>query len=160
MKVQITMKNGKAIKLELFEEIAPVTVNNFVSLANSGFYDNLIFHRVINNFMIQGGDPTGTGMSGSGKTIKGEFRANGYTANTLSHERGVISMARNNISMDSASSQFFIVHQDSIFLDGSYAAFGKVYEGMETVDAIASVPTDGRDKPREDQVIEKIRTID
>lgn len=160
MIAEIKMKSGQTIKLRLYPQLAPITVDNFVSLANSGFYDGLIFHRVIKDFMIQGGDPTGTGCSGSGKTIKGEFAANGYEGNNLSHERGIISMARNNISMDSASSQFFIVHQSSPFLDGLYAAFGSVAEGIEVVDSIATVPTDPGDRPVLEQVIETIRVTE
>ena len=134
-------------------------MENFVSLVNEKFYDGLIFHRVIKDFMIQGGDPEGTGFGGSGKTIKGEFTANGVE-NDLSHERGVISMARSK-QMDSASSQFFICHQDAKFLDGQYAAFGRVIEGMDVVDEIASVETDKRnDRPLEDVVIKSIRVIE
>ena len=153
--VTIEMENGGIIKLELYPDIAPITVANFVKLAKSGFYDGLIFHRVINGFMIQGGDPEGTGMGGSDETIKGEFSANGVK-NDISHERGVISMARNSRSMDSASSQFFIVQEDSTYLDGQYAAFGRVTEGMDVVDEIASVATDSKDRPLVEQ---KIKTI-
>lgn len=156
--VQIEMENGGIIKLELYPEAAPITVENFVSLAKDGFYDGLIFHRVIENFMIQGGDPEGTGMGGSGKTIKGEFSKNGWD-NPISHKRGVISMARSQ-KMDSASSQFFICHADSTYLDGQYAAFGKVVEGMEVVDEIASVATDKNDRPVEDVVIKSITVIE
>lgn len=155
--VEITMENGGVIRLELYPEIAPITCANFEKLANDGFYDGLIFHRVINNFMIQGGDPTGTGMGGSEDNIKGEFSANGV-ANTLSHERGVISMARSR-KYDSASSQFFICHADSTYLDGQYAAFGKVIEGMDVVDEIASVQTDANDRPLVDQVMKTVRII-
>ena len=133
----ITMKDGGVIKLELYPKIAPESVKNFISLANSKFYDGLIFHRVISGFMIQGGCPKGNGTGGPGYNIKGEFSANGVD-NSLSHERGVISMARSN-NPDSASSQFFIMHQDNDYLDGKYAAFGKVTDGMDVVDAIASV---------------------
>ncbi|MBQ2546610.1 MAG: peptidylprolyl isomerase [Clostridia bacterium] len=157
--IQIEMENGGIIQLELYPDKAPITVENFVSLVNEKFYDGLIFHRVIKDFMIQGGDPEGTGFGGSGKTIKGEFTANGVE-NDLSHERGVISMARSK-QMDSASSQFFICHQDAKFLDGQYAAFGRVIEGMDVVDEIASVETDKRnDRPLEDVVIKSIRVIE
>ena len=152
---EITMENGGVIKLELYHNIAPITVENFVKLADSNFYDGLIFHRVISGFMIQGGDPKGNGTGGSGTNIKGEFSANGV-ANNLSHKRGVISMARA-MAPDSASSQFFICHADSVFLDGNYAAFGKVTEGMDVVDAIASVATDSNDKPLQEQKIKSIR---
>lgn len=155
---KITMENGGVISGELYPEIAPQSVYNFIDLANHGFYNGLIFHRVISGFMIQGGDPEGTGMGGSDKTIKGEFNNNGVI-NSLSHERGVISMARNSLSMDSASSQFFICHADSTFLDGDYAAFGRVIEGIETVDKIAAVATDGNDKPLAPQYIKTIRVI-
>ncbi len=135
--VTIEMENGKKIKLELYPEVAPITVANFEKLVKEGFYDGLIFHRIIKGFMIQGGDPEGTGMGGSKENIKGEFRANGV-ANNLKHERGVISMARSS-DPNSASSQFFIMHADAPHLDGQYAAFGKVVEGIEVVDEIASV---------------------
>lgn len=158
IKAKITMENGGAIELELYPDIAPITVENFVSLAGSGFYDGLIFHRVISGFMIQGGDPLGNGMGGSDKNIKGEFAANGV-ANSLSHKRGVISMARSQ-NFNSASSQFFIMHADGEFLDGQYAAFGKVTSGIETVDAIAEVPTDRNDRPYEEQKIKAIEIID
>lgn len=158
IKAKITMENGGAIELELYPDIAPITVENFVSLAQSGFYDGLIFHRVISGFMIQGGDPLGNGMGGSDKNIKGEFAANGV-ANSLSHKRGVISMARSQ-NFNSASSQFFIMHADGEFLDGQYAAFGKVTSGIETVDAIAEVPTDRNDRPYEEQKIKTIEIID
>lgn len=151
----ITMKDGGVIKLELYPQIAPESVKNFISLANSKFYDGLIFHRVISGFMIQGGCPKGNGTGGPGYNIKGEFSANGVD-NSLSHERGVISMARA-MAYDSAGSQFFICHADSQFLDGQYAAFGKVIEGMDVVDAIASVKTNSQDKPLQDQVIDSIR---
>ncbi len=156
--VQIEMENGGIIKLELYPEIAPITVENFISLAKEGFYDGLIFHRVIKNFMIQGGDPEGTGMGGSDKKIKGEFKANGVN-NTISHTRGVISMARS-MKYDSASSQFFICHADSPHLNGQYAAFGKVIEGIEVVDEIANVPTGRNDRPIEDVVIKSITVIE
>lgn len=151
----ITMKDGGVIKLELYPKIAPESVKNFISLANSKFYDGLIFHRVISGFVIQGGCPKGNGTGGPGYNIKGEFSANGVD-NSLSHERGVISMARA-MAYDSAGSQFFICHADSQFLDGQYAAFGKVIEGMDVVDAIASVKTNSQDKPLQDQVIDSIR---
>ena len=151
----ITMKDGGVIKLELYPKIAPESVKNFISLANSKFYDGLIFHRVISGFMIQGGCPKGNGTGGPGYNIKGEFSANGVD-NSLSHERGVISMARA-MAYDSAGSQFFICHADSQFLDGQYAAFGKVIEGMDVVDSIASVKTNSQDKPLQDQVIDSIR---
>lgn len=154
IKATIEMENGKKMTLELYPEYAPQTVENFVELANEHFYDGLIFHRVIKNFMIQGGDPLGTGFGGSGKKIKGEFAANGVN-NPLRHERGVISMARSQ-SPNSASSQFFIVHKDSPHLDGQYAAFGKVVDGIDVVDEIASVRTDYNDKPLKEQ---KIKTI-
>lgn len=156
--VQIEMMDGGIIKLELDSASAPITTENFISLAKAGFYNGLIFHRVIKDFMIQGGDPTGTGMGGSDKNIKGEFAANGV-ANPISHVRGVISMARAN-DPNSASSQFFIVHKDSKFLDGNYAAFGKVTEGMDVVDRIAGVRTNLMDKPIEVQQIKTITVID
>ena len=148
------MENGGVITLELYPEIAPKTVANFEKLAKEGFYDGLIFHRVIEGFMIQGGDPTGTGMGGAKEKLEGEFAANGFN-NTLSHDRGVISMARSQ-SFNSASSQFFIMHENGHFLDGQYAAFGKVVSGIEVVDEIASVPTDYADRPR---FVQKIKTI-
>ena len=153
--VTIEMESGKTIKMELYPEIAPNTVANFVSLASKGYYDGLIFHRVIPGFMIQGGDPTGTGMGGPGYTIKGEFARNGYRENTLRHTRGVISMARSGMP-NSAGSQFFIMHADAPHLDGSYAAFGKVTEGIETVDEIASVRTDRQDRPTTEQKMCKV----
>ncbi|MBR5453348.1 MAG: peptidylprolyl isomerase [Clostridia bacterium] len=153
--VIITLKNGKEIKLELDAAAAPITVKNFEKLVSENFYDGLIFHRVISGFMIQGGDPTGTGMGGAKEKIKGEFAANGVN-NPISHVRGVISMARSSM-FDSASSQFFIVHADATFLDGQYAAFGRVIEGMDAVDEIAAAPTDHMDRPYEDQVIDTIR---
>ena len=151
----ITMKDGGVIELELYPEIAPESVKNFISLANSGFYDGLIFHRVIAGFMIQGGDPDGRGTGGPGYSIKGEFSANGVK-NDLSHLRGVISMARAQ-AFDSAGSQFFICHADSQFLDGQYAAFGKVTSGLDVVDRIAKTTTDSRDKPYKDQIMETVR---
>ena len=155
--ILITMENGDEIKVELYPEAAPKTVENFLKLVDEKFYDGLIFHRVIKGFMIQGGDPTGTGMGGSKDTIVGEFRANGFQ-NDLAHTRGVLSMARTNMP-NSASSQFFIMHQDAPHLDGQYAAFGKVVEGMEAVDKIASVKTNWQDKPLKDQRIKTIRRI-
>lgn len=152
----ITMKNGKTIKVELYPDKAPNTVNNFISLANSGFYDDLIFHRVIKGFMIQGGDPAGVGTGGPGYHIKGEFALNGFKTNDIKHSRGVISMARA-YHPNSAGSQFFIMHANASSLDGQYAAFGKVTEGIETVDEIASVSTDYNDKPKSDQTINTIR---
>ena len=152
--VTITMENGDVMKAELYPEIAPISVNNFISLIKKGFYDGLIFHRVINGFMIQGGCPEGTGMGGPGYCIKGEFAQNGV-ANKLHHKRGVISMARAG-HPDSAGSQFFIMHQDGFFLDGQYAAFGEVTDGMDVVDAIASVRTDRNDRPVEEQKIKSI----
>ena len=153
----IEMENGGVIMVELYPEIAPNTVANFIELANSGFYDGLIFHRVIPGFMIQGGDPQGTGMGGPDYTIKGEFAANGIE-NDLSHVRGVISMARAQ-AYDSAGSQFFIMHADADYLDGQYAAFGMVIDGMDVVDEIAAVETGVNDKPVEDVVIKSI-TVD
>lgn len=153
----ITMENGDVMKAELYPEIAPNTVNNFISLVKKGFYDGRIFHRVIPGFMIQGGCPDGTGMGGPGYSIKGEFSQNGFT-NDLKHTPGVLSMARA-MHPDSAGSQFFIMHKTSPHLDGSYAAFGKVTEGLEVVDKIANTPTDFRDRPLENQVIATI-TVD
>lgn len=155
---EIEMADGAVMKGELYPEIAPITVDNFVKLCNESFYNGLTFHRVIPGFMIQGGDPLGNGMGGSKDNIKGEFAANGVE-NHLKHTRGVLSMAR---AMDpnSASSQFFIMHADAPHLDGQYAAFGKVTEGLEEVDKIASVKTDWRDKPKEDVVIKEIRIVD
>ncbi len=152
--VTITMQNGDVMKAELYPEIAPNTVNNFISLINKGFYNGLIFHRVIKGFMLQGGDPEGTGMGGPDYSIKGEFTSNGFT-NNLKHTKGVLSMART-MMPDSAGSQFFLMHKTSPHLDGEYAAFGKVIEGLEVIDKIAEVPTDFSDKPLEDQVIESI----
>ena len=155
IRIRITMENGKQMEAELYHDIAPATVENFVFLINEKFFDGIIFHRVIKGFMIQGGDPTGTGMGGSEKTIKGEFASNGFN-NQLKHTRGVLSMART-MDPNSASSQFFIMHEDAPHLDGQYAAFGKITKGIEVVDEIASVATDFRDKPLEEQ---KIRTIE
>ena len=150
--VTMTMSNGDVIKMELYYDIAPITVTNFVNLVSEGFYDGLIFHRVINGFMIQGGDPEGTGMGGPGYTIKGEFSANGVK-NDLKHTRGVLSMARA-MNPNSAGSQFFIMHENSPHLDGQYAAFGKLIEGIEVVDKICSVKTDYNDRPLEPQQID------
>lgn len=150
--ITIEMRDGGIIKAELYPDIAPISVDNFVKLASQGFYNGLTFHRVIPGFMIQGGCPNGTGTGGPGYTIKGEFSANGVV-NNLKHERGVLSMARA-MDPDSAGSQFFIMHETSPHLDGSYAAFGKVIEGMDVVDRIANVRTDYADKPLEPQIIE------
>jgi peptidyl-prolyl cis-trans isomerase B (cyclophilin B) len=152
--VTIEMQNGDMIKVELYPEIAPNTVNNFISLVNKGFYDGLIFHRVIRGFMIQGGDPEGTGMGGPGYCIKGEFTYNNFK-NNLKHEAGVISMARSQ-RPDSAGSQFFIMHKDSPHLDDSYAAFGKVTEGMDIVNTIAETKVNYSDAPLEPQVMKKV----
>lgn len=157
--VQIEMTGGDLIVIELYPDIAPITVANFQKLVASGFYDGLIFHRVIKDFMIQCGDPTGTGMGGSDETIKGEFAANGVE-NNLSHERGVVSMGRKSTDNDTASSHFFICHGDTSKLDGSYAAFGRVIEGMDAVDAIAATATDENDKPLTDQVIKKVSFLE
>jgi len=156
--VEIVMEDGGVIKLELYPHNAPITVENFVNLVNKGFYDGLIFHRVMEGFMIQGGDPEGTGFGGSDKMIKGEFASNGVKNNLL-HTRGVISMARSNAN-DSARSQFFICHQDAPHLDGDYAAFGKVTEGMDVVDRIAAVETNSKNKPLVDVVIKTIRVVE
>ena len=155
--VTIEMENGSIIKAELYPEVAPNSVNNFISLIQKGFYDGLIFHRCIPGFMIQGGCPDGTGMGGPGYAIKGEFSKNGFQ-NDLIHDRGVLSMARAN-NPDSAGSQFFIMVDKAPHLDGSYAAFGKVIEGMEIADAIVSGKTDWNDRPREKQVMKKV-TVD
>lgn len=155
--VTITMENGDVMKAELYPEIAPNTVNNFISLVNKGFYDGLIFHRVINGFMIQGGCPNGNGMGGPGYTIKGEFSQNGF-ANDLKHTEGVLSMARA-MHPDSAGSQFFIMHKTSPHLDGAYAAFGKITEGMDVVNRIAEEDTDYSDRPLDEQKI-KSMTVD
>ena len=153
----IEMKNGDVMKAELYPEVAPNTVNNFISLVNKGYYNGIIFHRVIRGFMIQGGDPEGTGVGGPGYSIKGEFTMNGFS-NDLKHTPGVLSMART-MMPDSAGSQFFIMHQTSPHLDGQYAAFGKVIEGLDIVDKIAQVATDYSDKPFEPQVMKKV-TVD
>jgi peptidyl-prolyl cis-trans isomerase B (cyclophilin B) len=152
--VTIRMESGDQIKLELYPDQAENTVRNFIDLIEDDYYDGLKFHRVIKGFMIQGGCPDGTGMGGPGYSIKGEFSANGYD-NDLSHKRGVISMARS-AQPDSAGSQFFIVHKDSPHLDGKYAAFGEVLEGMDVVDQIAEVATGARDMPQEDQIMESV----
>ena len=152
--VTITMANGDVMKAELYPEIAPVSVNNFISLINQGFYNGLIFHRVIKGFMIQGGCPNGTGMGGPGYTIRGEFASNGYK-NDLKHTKGVLSMARA-MAPNSGGSQFFIMHETSPHLDGSYAAFGKVIEGMDVVNKIAETDTDFRDRPMEEQVMKSV----
>ena len=153
--VTFTMQGGKTFKAELYPDKAPNTVNNFISLVRNHFYDGLTFHRVIEGFMIQGGDPAGNGTGGPGYTIKGEFRSNGYPVNDIKHLRGVLSMARS-MMPDSAGSQFFIMHRNAADLDGQYAAFGKVTEGMEVVDSIAVVDTDMRDRPLQPQVIETV----
>lgn len=153
--ITIEMGNGKKIKAELYPDKAPNTVNNFISLASSGFYDGLIFHRVISGFMIQGGDPAGVGTGGPGYSIRGEFALNGFKQNDIKHVRGVLSMARA-MNPNSAGSQFFIMHANASYLDGQYAAFGKVIEGMEVVDEIAAVATDYRDKPKTDQIMKKV----
>lgn len=152
--VVIEMDNGGIIKLEIDEKAAPITAANFLKLVKEGFYDGLTFHRVISGFMIQGGDPTGTGMGGSKENIKGEFASNGFN-NPIKHTRGVISMARA-MDPDSASSQFFIMHADAPHLDGNYAAFGRVVEGMGVVDQIASVKTNFNDKPLTPVVMKKV----
>lgn len=155
--VTITMENGDVMKVELYPDIAPNTVNNFISLVKKGFYDGLIFHRVIPGFMIQGGCPDGNGMGGPGYAIRGEFTQNGFP-NNLKHEPGVISMARA-MHPNSGGSQFFLMHKDAPHLNGAYAAFGKITEGLEVVDKIAQVPTDPNDKPLEPQVIQSM-TVD
>lgn len=153
----ITMENGKQIKFKLYPDKAPLTVKNFIKLAEEGFYNGLIFHRVIEGFMIQGGCPEGTGMGGPGYSIKGEFSQNGFN-NELKHEPGVLSMARS-MMPNSAGSQFFIMHKTSPHLDGAYAAFGKITEGLDVVNKIATVPTGFGDRPLEDQVIKSV-TVD
>ncbi len=155
--VTFEMENGDIIKVELYPDVAPNTVKNFISLVNKKFYDGLIFHRVIKGFMIQGGCPDGNGMGGPGYSIKGEFAQNGFE-NNLKHTAGVISMARS-MMPNSAGSQFFLMHKDSPHLDGQYAAFGKVIEGMDVVNKIAEVKTDYSDRPREDQVMKSV-TVD
>lgn len=155
--VTIEMENGDVMKAELYPEIAPNTVNNFISLVDKGFYDGLIFHRVIRGFMIQGGCPQGTGTGGPGYQIKGEFSQNGFE-NSLAHTRGVLSMARA-MHPDSAGSQFFIMHENAPHLDGAYAAFGKIIEGLDVVDKIACTDTDYSDRPLEEQRMKKV-TVD
>lgn len=155
--VTIEMENGDIMKAELYPEVAPNTVNNFISLVKNGYYDGLVFHRVISGFMIQGGCPDGTGMGGPGYQIKGEFAQNGF-ANELRHTEGVLSMARA-MHPDSAGSQFFIMHKESPHLDGQYAAFGMIIEGMDAVNKIAAVPTDYSDRPMEPQMMKKV-TVD
>ena len=152
--VIIEMENGKEIKIELYPNIAPVTCGNFEKLVKAGFYDGLTFHRIIPGFMIQGGCPKGTGTGGPGWHILGEFEANGFK-NSIKHVRGVISMARS-MQYDSAGSQFFIMHEDAPHLDGQYAAFGKVVEGLDVVDEIAVTPTDYHDKPKEPQIMKRV----
>ena len=153
--VTFEMENGDVFKAELYPEVAANTVANFVELVQKGFYDGLIFHRVIPGFMIQGGDPTGTGMGGPGYAIKGEFAANGFKKNNLKHTRGVLSMARS-MMKDSAGSQFFVMHADAPHLDGQYAAFGKVIEGMDAVDHVAETRTGFQDRPVEDQRMKQV----
>ena len=153
--VTFEMENGKIMKAELYPDKAPNTVNNFISLVSDGFYDGLIFHRVISGFMIQGGDRAGGGTGGPGYNIKGEFAINGFKGNDLKHERGVLSMARA-MAPDSAGSQFFIMHKNSSHLDGQYAAFGKLTDGFEVLDEIASVKTDWNDKPKIPQVMRQV----
>jgi len=152
--VTFTMFDGRIMKAELYPEIAPASVNNFISLIKNNFYDGLIFHRVISGFMIQGGDPEGTGMGGPGYCIHGEFSDNGFE-NNLKHSAGVLSMARS-MSPNSAGSQFFIMHHDSPHLDGSYAAFGKIIEGIDVVNSIADTPADAMDRPLEDQKLQSV----
>ncbi len=152
--VTFEMENGGVMKAELYPDVAPNTVNNFISLVKKGFYDGLIFHRVIPGFMIQGGDPKGSGVGGPGYSIRGEFSSNGF-ANDLKHDRGVLSMART-MAPNSAGSQFFVMHEDSPHLDGQYAAFGKVIEGIEVVDEICKVRTDYNDRPRVPQVMKRV----
>ncbi|QEH67922.1 peptidylprolyl isomerase [Cellulosilyticum sp. ST5] len=154
--VTMIVKDYGTVTLELYPDMAPNTVNNFITLANDGFYDGLTFHRIIKDFMIQGGDPDGIGTGGPGYSIAGEFSNNGYTANTLLHTKGVISMARS-MAPDSAGSQFFIMTADTPSLDGNYAAFGKVTSGLDIIEEIGNVETDSSDKPIEDVVIESIR---
>ncbi len=153
--VTFEMENGKIFKAELYPDKAPNTVNNFLSLVNKGFYDGIIFHRIIAGFMIQGGDPKGLGTGGPGYHIPGEFSSNGFAQNDISHKRGVLSMARAQ-HPDSAGSQFFVMHEDGEFLDGQYAGFGAVIEGMEVVDEIATVKTDWSDRPYEEQKMKKV----
>ena len=158
IKIKITMDNGKTMEADLYPEIAPKTVENFVSLVKDHFYDGLIFHRVIPGFMIQGGDPEGTGMGGSNHNIPGEFKNNGFI-NNLKHTRGVLSMARA-MNPNSASSQFFIMHQDAPHLDGDYAAFGALTYGFDTLDEIANTPTNWQDRPNKEQKMKSIEIIE
>lgn len=153
--ITFEMENGKIFKAELYPEKAPNTVNNFLSLVNKGFYNGVIFHRVIAGFMIQGGDPDGRGTGGPGYRIKGEFSANGFKENDITHERGVLSMARAQ-DFNSAGSQFFVMHDVAEYLDGQYAAFGRIIEGMDVVDEIATTKTDWYDRPYEDQVMKNV----
>lgn len=153
--ITFEMENGKTFKAELYPEKAPNTVNNFLSLVQKGFYDGIIFHRVIAGFMIQGGDPDGRGTGGPSYHIYGEFSSNGFSQNDIKHERGVLSMARAQ-APNSAGSQFFVMHEDADYLDGQYAAFGRVIEGMDTVDEIANIKTDWYDKPMEEQKMKKV----
>lgn len=157
-KIKITMENGGIMTAELYEDIAPITCENFINLVKSEFYNGLIFHRVIEGFMIQGGCPNGNGMGGPGHTIKGEFASNGVE-NNLKHERGVLSMARS-MDKNSAGSQFFIMHQNAPHLDGEYAAFGKLTDGFDVLDDIAKTPTDYMDKPLDERKIKKIEIIE
>ncbi|EDS72472.1 peptidylprolyl isomerase [Anaerofustis stercorihominis] len=157
-KVKIEMEDGDIMLAELYEDIAPITCDNFIKLAKKGFYNGLIFHRVIKGFMIQGGCPDGNGMGGPGHTIKGEFSSNGIK-NDLKHERGVLSMARS-MDKNSAGSQFFIMHENAPHLDGDYAAFGKLIEGYDVLDKIAETPTDYMDKPKEERKIKEITVIE
>lgn len=152
--VVFEMQNGKTFKAELYPDIAPISVENFLKLVNQGFYDGLLFHRCIKGFMIQGGDPEGTGMGGPGYSIKGEFKSNGIE-NNLKHTKGVLSMARSG-NPNSAGSQFFIMVADATHLDGQYAAFGKIIEGIEVTDEIVDVKTDRSDRPREDQIMSRV----
>lgn len=152
--VTIEMNDGKIMKAELYPEVAPNTVNNFVTLINSGYYNGICFHRVISGFMIQGGDPKGTGTGGPGYSIKGEFTTNGFK-NDLKHTRGVLSMART-MMPNSAGSQFFIMHEDAPYLDGQYASFGKIIEGLDVVDSIANCETDWSDRPVEEKIMKKV----
>jgi peptidyl-prolyl cis-trans isomerase B (cyclophilin B) len=158
-KIEMELSNGGTLKIELYPEFAPKTTANFLKLAKEGFYDGLLFHRVIKGFMIQGGDPNGVGTGGPGYSIAGEFSSNGFAANTLKHTRGTLSMARSS-HPDSAGSQFFIMHADAAHLDGQYAAFGRVTEGMEFVDKIAEAQTARNDKPIEPQSIKKIIVLE
>ncbi len=157
--IEMTIKDQGVVVLELEPDKAPNTVNNFLSLVQKGFYNGLTFHRIIQGFMIQGGDPEGVGIGGPGYAIKGEFRSNGFKNNTISHRKGVISMARS-MNKDSAGSQFFIMHGDAPYLDGEYAAFGHVISGQQVVDAVAVVPTWPGDRPKAAQIIESVKVLD